>query len=80
MHNVSFLFLILFFGLLFFLFKEWVGLLANFAITSLSGKVSIDVLSFFIFSLPAIIVTAYFQLVISNQITLLIVNTFGRRK
>jgi len=77
---VSFLFLILFFGLLFFLFKEWVGLLANFAITSLSGKVSIDVLSFFIFSLPAIIVTAYFQLVISNQITLLIVNTFGRRK
>ena len=63
-----------------FLFQEWVGLLANFAITSLSGKVSIDVLSFFIFSLPAIIVTAYFQLVISNQITLLIVNTFGRRK
>lgn len=56
---VSFLFLILFFGLLFFLFKEWVGLLANFAITSLSGKVSIDVLSFFIFrcrqlSLPPI--------------------------
>ena len=55
-------------------------MLANFAITSFSGKVSIDVLSFFIFSLPAIIVTAYFQLVISNQITLLIVNTFGKRK
>ena len=42
--------------------------------------VAVNVPLFFICSIPAILITAYFQMVVSNMFTLLIYNVFRRKK
>lgn len=77
--------LILGFFIIAFLTKEFVGQLAQFSMSFYIGNkttpsLSIDLPEFIILSAPAIFITAYFQLVISNQITLLILNLFRSEK
>ena len=44
------------------------------------GPISVNLPLFLVCSLPAVLLTAYFQLVISNMASLLLYNTFRRKK